>query len=154
MGDRQHSACLWTANNWPTVLSLQIWHHTFYNVLHIAPEQHPVMITEPPLNSKHVKSRTTQVNGAWGQVRQEGRLLFCPYLRVPCLWRHAGPSYHDGVGGGLMEFKGRSLSLSAPIRAQMAESSLGCNGARYSGCKKLPPPHPHQRSPPKAQLLL
>ncbi|ERE81053.1 actin-7-like protein [Cricetulus griseus] len=48
-----------TITNWDNME--KIWHHTFYNVLHIAPEQHPVMITEPPLNSKHVKSRTTQI---------------------------------------------------------------------------------------------
>ncbi|XP_035297109.1 actin-3-like isoform X3 [Cricetulus griseus] len=50
-----------TITNWDNME--KIWHHTFYNVLHIAPEQHPVMITEPPLNSKHVKSRTTQFSG-------------------------------------------------------------------------------------------
>nr|XP_042113974.1 actin-like isoform X2 [Peromyscus maniculatus bairdii] len=44
--------------NWDNVE--KIWHHSFYQALHISPEQHPVMITEPPLNSKDVKSRMTQ----------------------------------------------------------------------------------------------
>ncbi|CAO2584037.1 ACT2 [Lemmus lemmus] len=45
--------------NWDNVE--KIWHHSFYQVLHIAPEQHPVMITEPPLNSTAVKCRMTQI---------------------------------------------------------------------------------------------
>ncbi|CAO2584035.1 ACT12 [Lemmus lemmus] len=47
--------------NWDNVE--KIWHHSFYQVLHIAPEQHPVMITEPPLNSTAVKCRMTQAQG-------------------------------------------------------------------------------------------
>ncbi|XP_060239225.1 uncharacterized protein LOC132653801 [Meriones unguiculatus] len=48
-----------TITNWDNME--KIWHHSFYSVLRIAPDQHPIMITEPPLNKKDVKWRMTQI---------------------------------------------------------------------------------------------
>ncbi|XP_054426654.1 actin [Pteronotus mesoamericanus] len=48
-----------TVPNWDNME--KIWHHSFYQVLRAAPEQHPLMLTEPPLNAMSSKEKMLEI---------------------------------------------------------------------------------------------
>lgn len=45
-------------NNWEDME--KIWDHIFFNVLHVTPDEHPVLMTEAPNNKKKDREKITE----------------------------------------------------------------------------------------------
>ncbi|KAM9987800.1 hypothetical protein ACTFIZ_003153 [Dictyostelium cf. discoideum] len=102
----------------------RIWHHTFYNELCVAPEEHPVLLTESPLNSKANREKMAQImfetfNTPAMYVASHAVLsLYGSGLSTGTVLGSG-----DGVSHAVSYFEGYALPLST-LRLHLAGSNL------------------------------
>lgn len=91
-----------SVRNWD--LMEKIWEHTFYSKLKVSPDEHPVLLTEAPLNPKENRERMTQVMFETFNVP-------AMYIQIPAVLS----LYSDGTTTGLVLDSGHGITHTAPI---------------------------------------
>ena len=82
----------------------KVWNHTQYNELRVAPEDHPILMTEAPLNSKENREHLTKI-------------MF-EVFNVPCLYvsiQAVLALYSSGRTTGTVLDSGHGISHTVPI---------------------------------------